>query len=276
MSNIKINKLDIVGNEFNLVKVISYYMSKNGKHYYKCQCVCGREIIRERWRITSSTSNRCIHERNKYSEYSKTRIMQVWRDIIKRCYNPNIKNYKNYGARGITVCDEWKNDFMAFYNWAMENGYQNNLTIDRIDVNGNYEPSNCRWITIAEQQKNKTNNHYIIYKNTKYTLSDLSKELNIPYNKLRERLIYCNNDITRCLKLGRFYNTNKYKSVVMLDKTTNQELKKFDYICDAICFLKRQGYYKNPTSSKITDVCKGKRQTAYGYKWMYFEGGDVE
>ena len=77
-----------------------------------------------------------------------------------RCYNPNNKRFKDYGGRGIVVCDEWKNDFSIFQKWALENGYDANApfgqcTIDRIDVNGNYEPSNCRWITMAAQQKNK-------------------------------------------------------------------------------------------------------------------------
>ena len=75
----------------------------------------------------------------------------------RRCCNKNDKNYKYYGGRGITVCDEWRNDFVAFYNWAIENSYSDDLTIDRINVNGNYEPSNCRWVTMAQQNQNKRN-----------------------------------------------------------------------------------------------------------------------
>ena len=75
--------------------------------------------------------------------------------MIRRCYNKNDRGYPNYGGRGITVCDEWSNDFLSFYNWAISNGYADNLTIDRIDANGNYEPSNCRWATKKEQSINK-------------------------------------------------------------------------------------------------------------------------
>lgn len=88
---------------------------------------------------------------------SKTRLFRIFQGMKTRCYNPNGKIYKYYGARGIRICDKWLDDFKTFYYWAINNGYTDNLTIDRIDVNGNYCPSNCRWITLSEQQTNKTN-----------------------------------------------------------------------------------------------------------------------
>jgi len=108
----------------------------------------------------------------KHHNLSNTLLSVIWRAIKQKCYNPNCKDYKYYGARGIAICDEWRNDFKAFYDWAMASGYKkeklpnglNKWTIDRINNNGNYEPSNCRWITSEEQQQNRRNNkpsHFI-------------------------------------------------------------------------------------------------------------------
>ena len=86
---------------------------------------------------------------------SNTRLYGIWRGIKRRCLNPNYHHFKNYGGRGITVCDEWLESFKSFYDWAMSNGYQDDLSIDRIDNDKGYDPSNCRWVTMAEQNKNK-------------------------------------------------------------------------------------------------------------------------
>ena len=92
-----------------------------------------------------------------------SRIYNIWDTMKQRCFNPNQKDYKNYGGRGITVCKQW-NEFINFYNWAMDNGYKVNLTIERRDVNGNYEPSNCLWATIQQQARNTRKNHFVAYK----------------------------------------------------------------------------------------------------------------
>ena len=104
-----------------------------------------------------------------------------------RCYNKQVNSYKNYGGRGITICDEWRNNFQAFYEWTMSHGYKEGLTIDRIDVNGNYEPNNCRWITNTEQQNNKTNNILITYDGKTRTPTQWGRELNISPRIIRYR-----------------------------------------------------------------------------------------
>jgi hypothetical protein len=106
----------------------------------------------------------------------------------QRCFDKNDKSYIYYGERGITVCDEWHNDFMAFYSWAMNNGYSDILSIDRIDPNGNYYPENCRWITHKEQQRNKTNNRPLTAMGETKLLCDWSRITGIKQVTISRRL----------------------------------------------------------------------------------------
>lgn len=123
--------------------------------------------------------------------YTKTdfnrreRLRVILSGMKSRCYNKDVIAYKYYGAKGINVCDDWLNDFEIFYFWALENGYQDGLTIDRIDVNGNYEPSNCRWVTKKEQANNKTSNIYIDCYGEKLTAAQAAKKYNINASRLR-------------------------------------------------------------------------------------------
>lgn len=124
-----------------------------------------------------------------------TRLYTIWHTIHLRCYNPNNKDYHNYGERGITVCEEWSYDSInGYYNfkaWAIENGYNEDLSIDRIDSNGNYEPSNCRWSTMKEQQRNRRNNKPITVNGKEYrTLSEAIEALGRTedYNTIYSRI----------------------------------------------------------------------------------------
>jgi hypothetical protein len=118
----------------------------------------------------------------------KTRLYEIWYNMRQRCYNSNIESYKNYGGRGIIVCDEWKNDFVSFRDWALSNGYTESLTLDRIDVNKDYCPENCRWVSQLIQQNNRSNNHYITYNNQNKTLAEWARELNFTYKMLEHRI----------------------------------------------------------------------------------------
>lgn len=119
---------------------------------------------------------------------SKTRLHTIWHSMYCRCHYPQTNQYKNYGGRGIKICEEWEKDFVSFYNWAMDNGYNDNLTLDRINVNGNYEPSNCRWITRKEQGRNTTKNRFITYNGETKTLTEWSETYNINITTLSDRL----------------------------------------------------------------------------------------
>lgn len=117
-----------------------------------------------------------------------TRLYEIWCGMKKRCQNPNDKRFKNYGGRGIMICEEWKNDFQAFYDWAMANGYEDHLTIDRIDVNGNYEPSNCRWVNARVQQRNTTRNRFVTAFGKTKTIAEWSEDSGIDQGVIKDRL----------------------------------------------------------------------------------------
>lgn len=117
-----------------------------------------------------------------------TRLFKIWSGMMERCYRPAHPYYSDYGGRGITVCDEWKKNFLPFKNWADANGYADNLTLDRKDNNGNYEPSNCRWATVKEQQNNKRNNHRVTLDGVSRTITEWSEILGIKKTTIKERL----------------------------------------------------------------------------------------
>lgn len=110
---------------------------------------------------------------------SKSKLYRVFNSMKQRCYNKNNEKYKNYGGRGIIICDEWLQDRKTFFDWAFENGYNDTLTIDRIDVNGNYDPDNCRWVTNNEQMWNRTDTLYVTYKDKSYCMSYILRELGL-------------------------------------------------------------------------------------------------
>lgn len=110
--------------------------------------------------------------------------------MVQRCTNPKASNYKRYGGRGIKICDEWRKNFVSFYDWAVTHGYKEGLSLDRIDVNGNYEPVNCRWATLEQQQNNMRNNHFIEYKGVTHTIAEWSRILKVNHETLRYRVIH--------------------------------------------------------------------------------------
>lgn len=117
-----------------------------------------------------------------------TRIYKIWRGMKQRCYDKNCKDYVLYGDRGVTVCNDWLDNPTAFFDWSIKNGYKENLTLDRIDCNSNYSQSNCRWITLEEQQRNKRNNRRIAFMGEVFCLSEWAELTGISYRTLKTRL----------------------------------------------------------------------------------------
>lgn len=140
--------------------------TRNNKIIWLCRCDCGNliEVRGDSLKRGGTKSCGCFRKQASSKRYlsqfllhgeSNSRLHGIWRGMKKRCYSSHSVSYPNYGKRGIKVCPEWQNDFLAFKKWALVNGYTDNLTIDRIDNDGDYEPSNCRWITLVENVKRR-------------------------------------------------------------------------------------------------------------------------
>lgn len=168
--------------------------------YWLCICDCGNltETRSDRLRNGRAQSCGCLHKKH---GKSNTRLYHIWRQIKTRCYNKNNRDYMKYGDRGIQICDEWLNNFQAFYDWAIENGYKENLTIDRVNVNGNYEPDNCTWATKKQQARNKRDTLYYTIDCETKSLSEWCEISNLKYNKVYCRIHRDNWPIERALGL---------------------------------------------------------------------------
>lgn len=194
--------IDLTGEKFGRLTVIckaerpSHIITKST--YWLCKCDCGNETVVLASSLKGGKSKSCgcynlekIKQRNTKHGLRNTVLYNSWRAMKERCYNKNFKQYKDYGGRGISVCGEWlnkENGFTNFYNWAIANNYKDGLSIDRIDVNGNYDPSNCRWATRKEQNNNARRNHLIEYNGETHTVAEWAEIKNLTKAALYHRL----------------------------------------------------------------------------------------
>jgi hypothetical protein len=189
---------DLTGQKFGMLTVISMAedrIKSNGNNVSrcKCKCDCGNETIVDASALKSKHTQSCgclqgEHHNDSRHDIGKTRLYRIWGDMKQRCYNPNNDNFKHYGARGIEICSEWKDSYSSFKEWAINNGYADNLSIDRIDTNGNYEPQNCRWSTEEDQANNTRTNRLISFNGETLTLSQWRKRLGFKRGVLEYRL----------------------------------------------------------------------------------------
>ena len=184
---------DLTNQKFGMltaIKRVGDKISSSGEHYtmWLCKCDCGNEKVVARSALIKGETRSCGCIKGENHGMSNSKIYDVWIDMKKRCYDPQRDDYKNYGGRGIEICHEWKNSFTTFYNWALTSGYDDTLTIERINVNGNYEPSNCTWATRKEQANNKRNNHFLTFDDKTQTVAQWSNELGINENTIFNRI----------------------------------------------------------------------------------------
>lgn len=173
--------------------------TEDGDHapIWECKCDCGNMTKVKSGNLMNGKTNSCGcirrestselgRSRRVYSEAEK-RLRSIWTDMLRRCEKPSNKDFRNYGARGIVVCNEW-HSFDTFKEWSFENGYASSLSIDRVDVNGNYSPSNCKWATVTEQANNKRNTQFVNYNGEKISVANLSREKGVSYPTLLSRI----------------------------------------------------------------------------------------
>lgn len=188
---------EIIGVKYGRLTIIQDLGTRKPKYkrYVLAQCTCGikREFMLGRLRTGHTKSCGCWNiemmvQRATRHGLVKHPLYSVWLGLKKRCYSDKEKSYPDYGGRGITVCDEWLNDFTAFYEWALENGYAKGLEIDRRNNSGNYEPGNCRFVPRIINAGNRRSNRLITFNGQTLIMADWAKELGMRYDKIRYRM----------------------------------------------------------------------------------------
>lgn len=214
-------RIDMIGKKFSRLLVISRADNDNeGRTRWWCKCDCGYEnlvcVSGKNLRNGSTKSCGCLQKesvikRNYRHGFSgdkhADRICKIFYGMKKRCYNENYSEYMDYGGRGIKISDEWLNNTESFVKWALANGYSEGLSIDRIDVNGNYEPANCRWADYITQANNKRNNRYILINGSKYTIRQISDLTKIKFSQLSDK----------------FYRDGEEKFIQYIENILNKE-----------------------------------------------------
>lgn len=190
---------DLTGQRFGRLTVLEFKgVNKHHKSCWLCKCDCGNEKIIVGESLTRGLTKSCgcldvekhvTHPNRKAHGMTGTRLYRIWKNIKRRCYNQNNEDYKRwYGSKGVTMCDEWKNNFQSFYDWSINHGYSDDLTIDRIDSNCNYEPNNCRWVDVKTQAQNTSQVRNITINGETHCLKEWCRIVKIAPTTVYKRL----------------------------------------------------------------------------------------
>lgn len=185
-----------IGERYNMLTIIDVVRPDGYKQaVFKCQCDCGNAVYAFPYQVYTGKTKSCgcykqallVATRRTHGG-SKSPLYLEWRSMVSRCHNPESYNFKDYGGRGITVCDAWRNSPQAFYDWVDSTGGRpNRATLDRINNNGPYSPENCVWATMHQQSRNKRSNIFVTYQGRTKCLADWAEELGLSHETLRYR-----------------------------------------------------------------------------------------
>lgn len=198
--------INITGEKFNLLTVVKRLKNAtDGSSVWLCKCECGKftEVRGKNLKNGAVKSCGCLNKNftTKTHGMSNTPIYNIWSSMKARCLYEKSCSYPRYGARGITVCDEWKNSFESFYEWALKSGYKKGLTIERIDNDGNYCPENCTWISHKKQCSNRRTNVVFEHNNQSHTLAEWCEILNLDYKLIHNRIYKLNWNFEKAISI---------------------------------------------------------------------------
>lgn len=188
---------DMIGNKYGRLLVLLEESGQAGeKKKYVCECECGNKVMVFKENLLSGHTRSCgclkeeIIKAGAHTIHglSRTRLYRIWKDMRRRCNNPSRINYHRYGGRGIKVCDDWNKDFICFYRWAIDNGYDDTLSIDRIDNDSGYFPENCRWVSNTQQANNRRSNRLLECNGEIHTISEWALETGLKQSVIESRL----------------------------------------------------------------------------------------
>lgn len=235
--------IDFTGQTHERLTVLG--KSDKGRSWWRCKCECGKEVEIPTWKFLAYKSCGCMEKENREHltdhvrthGMTDTRLYFVWCGMKDRCFNPNTEHYDRYGGRGISMCDEWRNSFEAFRDWAYANGYKDDLagkdqSIDRIDVNKDYCPENCRWVNQTQQMRNTAKAVLVRYDNAEIHLMDFCEMHGITYHHFVSRRLRKGMDADKIIREWHFANGNHPGYMDMEEASTNyhvgyQSIKKW-------------------------------------------------